>query len=196
MFQRIRILTLAAGLLTCGLPALAQTWGLGAALGTVNDVSHRFAFEEFRSRNLSLWGEFALEDRVQLRATWGSLNTTGANSGRIVTDGAGVNFLAPELHTRIDYGTIGVSYEFWEGDFTSGLFAGIGGYRIHPGVAPAGFEPFADPKETVLGGHAGIDGSLKVWRQLSVVGRFTVHAFKSGASRAILTADGGVMYRF
>ena len=196
MLQRIRILMLAAGVLSCGLPALAQTWGLGAALGTVNDVSHRFSLEEFRSRNLSVWGEFSLEDRVQLRATWGSLNTTGANSGRVVTDGAGVNVLAPELLTRVDYGTIGVSYEFWEGDYASGLFAGIGGYRIRPGAAPAGFESFTDPKETVLGGHVGIDGSLRVWRRLFVVGRLTVHAFKSGASRSILTGDGGVLYRF
>ncbi|MEP7132645.1 MAG: hypothetical protein ABI914_05740, partial [Acidobacteriota bacterium] len=97
MFERIRILMLMVGVLLCGLPALAQSWALGASLGTVNDVSHRFSFEEFRSRNLSVWGEFALEDRVRLRGTWGSLNTTASNSGRVVTDGAGVNFLAPEL---------------------------------------------------------------------------------------------------
>ncbi|MEO8191170.1 MAG: hypothetical protein ABI682_12585 [Acidobacteriota bacterium] len=196
MFQRIRILLLMAGALSCGLPALAQSWALGASLGTVDDVSHRFSFEEFRSRNLSVWGEFALEDRVRLRGTWGSLNTTGANSGRVVTDGAGVNFLAPELKSRIDYGTIGVSYEFSEGDYTSGFFGGIGGYRVRPDAAPAGFASFTDPKETVLGGHLGVDGSLRVWRRLSVVGRLTVHLFKSGASRSILTADGGVMYRF
>ncbi len=196
MFQRIRFLMLAGVLLSCGVPAHAQSWGLGAALGTVNDVSHRFSFEEFRSRNLSVWGEFALEERVQLRGTWGSLNTTGANSGRVVTDGAGVNFLAPELHSRVDYGTIGISYEFFEGDYTSGLFGGIGGYRIHPGAAPAGFASFTDPRATVLGGHVGVDGSLRVWRRLFLVGRLTVHAFKSGASRAILTADGGAMYRF
>ncbi|MFN2634279.1 MAG: hypothetical protein ABR610_12765 [Thermoanaerobaculia bacterium] len=196
MIKRVRILVLAAGALLWGLPAFAQTWALGASLGTVNDVSHKFSFEEFRSRDLSVWGEFSLDERVQLRGTYGSLRTTGANSNRVVTDGTGVNFLAPELRSRVDYGTIGVSYEFWEGDYTSGLFGGLGGYRIKPDRAPAGFESFADPKETVLGFHVGIDGSLRVWRHLSVVGRLTVHAFKSGESRAILTADGGLTYRF
>ena len=96
----------------------------------------------------------------------------------------------------MDYGTVGVSYEFWEGDYTSGIFAGIGGYRIRPESAPAGFSQFSDPRETVLGWHGGVDGAFKILRPLSAVGRITVHGFRSGVRRTILTADIGLLYRF
>lgn len=196
MSMRTRTLFFAAAAAVWGLPAYAQSWGVGASLGLVNDVSHRFALDEFHSRDVSAWVEFQLQEQVQLRGTFGSLKTRGANSGRTVTGPDGAEVVAPELTSHVDYGTLGISYEFWEGDYASGLFAGIGGYRIRPNAALAGFENFADLRETVLGWHAGVDGGVRVLRPLSVIGRLTVHGFSSGSQRAILTADVGLLYRF
>ncbi|MDQ2978821.1 MAG: hypothetical protein M3R62_06345 [Acidobacteriota bacterium] len=196
MSIRIRTLLVVAGVALGAVPALAQSWGAGASLGLVEDVSHRFSLDELRSRDLSAWVEFHLQEQVQLRGTFGSLRTRGANSGRIVTASDGALLVAPDLKSRVDYGTVGVSYEFWEGDYTSGIFAGIGGYRIRPESAPAGFSEFSDPRETVLGWHAGVDGAFKILRPLSAVGRITVHGFRSGGNRTILTAGVGLLYRF
>ena len=196
MSIRIRTLLVAAGVALGAVPALAQSWGAGASLGLVEDVSHRFSLDELRSRDLSAWVEFHLQEHVQLRGMYGSLRTPGANSGRVVTASDGTLLVAPDLKSRVDYGTVGVSYEFWEGDYTSGIFAGIGGYRIRPESAPAGFSEFSDPRETVLGWHAGVDGAFKILRPLSAVGRITVHGFRSGGNRTILTVGVGLLYRF
>ena len=45
--------------------------------------------------------------------------------------------LLPELEESVRYGIVSVSYLFWEGYFTSGLFAGIGGYGMRPDPVPA-----------------------------------------------------------
>jgi hypothetical protein len=177
-------------------PALAQPWGVGASYGLVEDVSHSFSLDQFHSHDASGWIEYEVEPAVQLRGTFGSLRTTGNNSERTVTNSSGESVVAPRLTSRIDYATIGVSYEFLEGDTRSGVFAGIGGYKIRPDAAPPGFEEFRDPSTTTLGWHAGVDGSIRLVSALSAVGRLSVHGFDSGGWRAILTADAGLAFRF
>lgn len=178
------------------LPALGQGWGAGASFGSVQDVSHSFALDKFHHTDWNGWLQFELEDRVQLRGTYGQLKTRGANSEQVVTSGSGVNFNAPVLTSQVRYGTLGVAYEFWEGDYKSGLFAGIGMYQNHPDPAPSAFEAFNDPRRTVVGWHVGVDGSIRVVSRLSLVGRFTLHRFRAGTGRSILTTNAGLLYRF
>jgi hypothetical protein len=102
----------------------------------------------------------------------------------------------PDLKVGIDYLTIGTSYQFWEGDYTSGIFGGIGGYEVDPDRVEAGLEGFRDSKETVLGFHIGIDGSLRVISHLSIVGRITLHKVFSDTNRYLLTANAGAAFRF
>jgi hypothetical protein len=100
------------------------------------------------------------------------------------------------LTDRINYGTLGVSYEFWEGTYTSGLFAGIGGYRIEPEAVATVFESFRDVRETVFGFHVGVDGSVQVVPRLSLLARLTLHKIYSAEGHSILTANAGLLYRF
>ena len=184
---RVFILCVASAILA---PAAVrpQDWGLGASFGALNDVSHRFKISEFHARDLNGWVEFQLEDRVQLRGTYGSLRAPAARADEST----------PGLRSHVDYATIGVSYEFVEGqsDYTSGLFAGFGGYRVRPDAAPPGLEDLADHRETVFGWHAGVDGSIRVISRLSAVGRITAHRFRSTGGRTLLTANAGLLYRF
>ena len=177
-------------------PAAAQSWGVGATAGAVNDVSRRLSVDEFHSQDWNGWVQFELEDRVQLRATYGSLRTRAAESGQPGNDSTGAPLIVPVLTSHVDYGTLGVSYEFWEGDYRSGLFAGIGVYKVRPNAAPPGFEDFSDPRRTVFGWHAGADGTVRIVSRLSLVGRLTFHRFKAGTGRSILTADAGLQFRF
>lgn len=182
-------------LVVCGARALAQDWTVGATIGLTNDVNHRVRAGGFDPRDANAWVDFQLEDRVLLRGTIGQLKTKGSNAGLIAEiDGEEVEL--PDLKSRIDYLTIGASYQFWEGDFTSGIFGGIGGYKVDPDRVPAELEGFEDPEETVFGFHVGVDGDLRVISRLSLVGRITLHKIFSDTNRLLLTANAGVAFRF
>ncbi|HEU5251500.1 MAG TPA: outer membrane beta-barrel protein [Thermoanaerobaculia bacterium] len=176
-------------------PALAQDWGVGASIGLVNDVEHRIRLEGFDPRENSAWIDFRLEDRVLLRGTLGSMRTKGSNAGSAaVIDGSVVTL--PDLKVRINYVDVAVSYQFWEGDFTSGFFGGIGGYRVDPDAAEPELAEFRDPKETVFGFHAGVDGDVRLISRLSLVARITFHKLFSDVNRSLLTANVGAAFRF
>jgi len=188
----VPVLTL---LILSAAPARAQDWGVGASIGLANDVQRKFRLDGFDPRDVNAWVDFALEDRVLLRGTFGSIKTKGSNAGSIA-DISGTEVVLPDLKERLDYVNVGVSYQFWEGDFTSGIFGGIGGYKIDPDRVAPQFRGFEDRKETVFGLHAGVDGDLRVISHLSLVGRITFHKVFSDRNRSLLTANVGAAFRF
>jgi hypothetical protein len=189
----LSIVLTAAGALCA--PAFAEDWGVGASLGLVNDVERRFRLDEFDPRDANGWVDFRLEDHVILRGTFGSIKTSGDNAGRVVEiDGEDV--VLPELDVRIDYATLGASYTFWEGDYTSGVFGGIGGYKVNPEPTDEDITNLRDFHETVFGWHLGVDGDLRVFSRLSLVGRITFHKIRSETGRSLLTANAGAVFRF
>jgi len=177
-------------------PAFAEDWAVGASIGLVNDIERHFRLEDFSARDGNAWVDFRLEERVLLRGTFGSMKTKGDNAGRVVQVN-GDDVVLPDLKVRIDYATVGVSYQFWEGDYTSGLFGGIGGYKVNPDPAPSvAITNFRDRNETVFGWHVGVDGDLRVLSRLSIVGRLTFHEIYSESRRSLLTANAGAVFRF
>jgi hypothetical protein len=171
----------------------AEDWGIGASIGLVNDVEERLRLDEFGNQDVNAWVDFRLDDQVILRGTFGSLKVKGENAGLLAGDPPSP---LPDLESRIDYATIGVSYQFWEGDYTSGLFGGIGGYRVDPDPAPDAIADFRDPREKVFGWHLGVDADLRVLSRLSIVGRLTFHKIESEFERSLVTANAGAVYRF
>ena len=191
----LSILLFGAGALVAAAPLAAQDWGVGASVGLVNDVERRFRLDEFDPTDANAWVDFRLEEHVILRGTFGRMKTSGDNAGRVVElDGEDV--VLPELEVRIDYATVGVSYQFWEGDYTSGIFGGIGGYKVNPEPAPQDITNLRDFHETVFGWHLGVDGDLRVLSRLSLVGRITFHKIRSESGRSLLTANAGAVFRF
>jgi hypothetical protein len=193
---RIRTtLLLAAFAAAAALHAKAQSFGIGGAAGIVNDVSGDVTFDGFKWGEANGWFEYRMEADVVFRMMYGSMWTQQSQSGASVTTPGGTIVL-PELDENVNYGIVSVSYLFWEGFFTSGLFAGVGGYGIRPDAVPAEAEPYADRKETVFGWHAGVDGEFQVFRQLGLVLRFTYHNVSAHPHRQFVNADGGVVFRF
>jgi len=184
------------GLLFSLSTARAQAWGAGASAGFVNDIDRHFRLDEFHRHDVNVWVEYELEEKVVLRGTFGSLRVSGANAGTSVSIGGGPTAPLPDWKDRINYGTLGISYDFWEGVYTSGFFAGIGGYRIEPDAVEPAFESFRDARETVFGLHVGFDGAVQVTSRLSLLGRLTVHKIYSTGGRSLLTANVGLVYRF
>jgi hypothetical protein len=191
----LQIQIAAAFLAILAAPAVAEDWAVGASLGIVNDVERSFRLDEFHPRDGNAWVDFRLEDRVILRGTAGSMKVHGDNAGRTaIVEGSAI--VLPDLRTRIDYVTIGASYQFWEGDYTSGVFGGIGGYKVNPDPVPQEITNLRDRNETVLGWHFGVDGDLRVLSRLSIVGRLTFHYLVSESKRSLLAANIGAAFRF
>ncbi|MGH9318156.1 MAG: hypothetical protein ACRD1P_13740 [Thermoanaerobaculia bacterium] len=179
------------------MPLCAQDRSVGASVGLVNDIQDTLRLDGFRRTDWNAWVCFELEERVVLRATVGSLLVKGANAGLTVSLPPGAPPAPlPDLTDRINYLTVGVSYEFWEGDYTSGLFGGLGGYRVNPRPVDPQFEPYRDVGETVFGWHAGADASLRIVSRFSLVGRLTFYRIDSASNRSLLTANAGIEYRF
>jgi hypothetical protein len=191
--KRLGIAVVLVGILA--VPAFAEDWAVGASLGLVNDVERSFRLDEFHPREGNAWVDFQLEDRVVLRGTAGSMKVNGDNAGRTAVVG-GEEVVLPDLRTRIDYVTVGISYQFWEGDYTSGIFGGIGGYKVNPDPAPQEITNLRDRNETVFGWHFGVDGDLRIFSRLSLVGRLTYHSVRSESVRSLLTANAGAVFRF
>lgn len=195
MIFRKRGLFLFVVALSAGSPALGQQFGIGATYGWVNDVTHEWALDNFHSRVWETWFDARLEDNVLTRASFGSISSNGANVGvPIVVNGNPVTM--PFYKTEIGYVTLDVSYVFRMGPFNSGLFAGIGGYRIRPDSISPTLDNFTEPEQTVFGWNAGVDGELHLYRGLSAVGRVTFHGIVSESRRYLLVGSLGAVYRF
>ena len=179
-------------------PLLAQgSIGVGATIGLVNDVGGRFHVDEFKSKDVNLWADYEVQDKVLVRATLGTLKVKGANAGKDVTLVAGGPLVTlPDLTEHIDYATVGVSYLFAEGGYTSGIFAGFGGYKVRPDSAPAEVANYRDQRETAFGWHGGVEGGMQIVSRLSFLVRFTYHNIRSESGRSLLTANAGFGYRF
>ena len=186
---RLRCLGLAAGFGLAAACGFAQDWSVGAAWGGVNDIERTFRLQGFHARDISAWVDYRLEPNVLLRTSYVSIKTTGDRAGD-------VNFepplVLPDLRVGIDAVTLGVSYTFFEGFYTSGAFGGIGGYRIRPEKVAAEFQPFTDAAETAFGYHVGVDGDFRIARPVSLVLRLTFHGILSQSKRSLLVAAAGI----
>ena len=193
--KRTVLLALAACLLAAG--ARAQTWGAGVTLGAVNDVEHHFRFDEFKPKDVAGYLEFQVEPKIVLRGTYGQMRIKGENAGKTFTQPDGSQVTLPDLTEDIRYATVGVSYEVFEGFYSSGMFVGIGGYKIEPRDVPPEIANYRDNRETAFGWHAGVDGQFQVvTRHLFVTLRLTIHGILSTQGRYPLVAGGGLTYRF
>jgi hypothetical protein len=177
----------------------AQTYGnfgVGAAYGAVNPVENRFRLENFQLRDASVWLEYRADESVVLRATLGSMKVDGHNAGETAPVGASANVVLPDLRDKIEYATVSAGYQFRESGFSSGLFGGVGGYRIRPETAAADYAPYQDSRETVWGFHFGAEAEVPLWRPVSFVARLTYHLPQTHPKRFLLSAVGGLAVHF
>ncbi len=176
--------------------AQSSLLGIGASGGLVDAADREFHLSQFHRSDVNAWIEYAIEEQVLLRATVGRMNVAAHNAGAAVQSG-GVTLIGPDnLRDRVDYGLLSTSYDFIEPAWTSGVFGGVGFYRVRAGDPGASLAPVADASETVWGLHIGLDARVNVWRHLSVLGRVTVHVPQTSPHRVLVAADAGLDYRF
>lgn len=184
-------------------PCRAQTtmgpFGIGASVGDTNAVDHHFQVNLFRSGDANVWFQYQMDENLTLRATYGSMKVDGFNARQFVpaSPGSDQTVQLGSLTDRMDYALLSAAYEFREGIWTSGIFGGVGGYRVKPRSNDPLSATYNDARETVWGVHMGVDADVVLFRNLSFVGRITYHAPQGSLHiRSLLTADGGFLYRF
>jgi hypothetical protein len=178
--------------------ARAQVFGVGGSVGLVNDVGDDFTLNGFKHSEVAGWVDYRFEKSSLLRLTFGSMRTRQSHGASIIVPATGDSGtpVTRALKERVEYLSLGVSYLLWEGFFTSGLFAGVGGYHIRPDAVPTDFTGLADRKETVVGWHAGSEAMFRVYKNLSLVGRLTYHNVSAHPHRQWVNVDAGVAARF
>jgi hypothetical protein len=198
VLKRKRLLLLALGLPALAASARAQTFGLGASLGLPNDATHVLHLNNFNHSEVTAWLEYSIEDQALLRLTYGNMRTQQSSGASVTVPGSAGSGdpVTRQLKERIEYGTVGASYLFWEGFFTSGVFAGIGGYHIRPDAVPADFLGQRDHTETAFGWHGGVEGEFRLYKPLALVIRLTYHNIAAHPHRQFVNANAGLVARF
>ncbi|MEP6993586.1 MAG: outer membrane beta-barrel protein [Acidobacteriota bacterium] len=166
--------------------ASAQNFGVGVSGGWVNDVGQDFHLNNFNPSEVTGWADYRFEDNALLRFTCGSMRTQVSDRGTVAVPGEEDR----ESKERIQYYTLGVTYLFSEGFFTSGLLGGIGGYHVKPDA------PGPDVTETAFGWHLGTEAIFKVYKNFGVVARLTYHNVSAHPHRQFVNLDAGVLARF
>lgn len=175
--------------------ARAQSFGVGGSVGLVNDISVDPQFDKFNHSEVTGWIDYRFEKNSLLRVTYGSMRTKQTHSEATVDTPDGP-LAVPRIKERVGYVTIGASYLFSEGFFTSGLFGGIGGYGIHPDTVPPPYDVVADRKETVFGWHFGSEAIFRAYKNVSIALRLTYHNVAAHPHRQFVNADTGLVVRF
>jgi hypothetical protein len=176
-------------------PALPQTWGIGATYGSVNNINNSFTLDGFKPSEYTLWADYRMEKATLLRMTYGSMWTAQALAGQTVTTPGGPATM-PGYKERINYLTVDASYIYWEGFYTGGLFAGVGGYSFKPQPVAPEFAASQDLDQRVFGWNAGLDGEFRLAKYLALVLRVTYHNISAAPHRQFFNADAGFVARF
>jgi len=111
--------------------------------------------------------------------------------GRIEFDDADRlgDFFAPEL----EYATISGEYRFYKNWYDSGIFLGLGGYRLSGNTRDFGG---GSHEETAVGLTAGVTGEFEITQHFALLGELTGHYVDLEENNIFATAMGGFSVRF
>lgn len=132
-------------------------------------------------RSFELQGNLVTEPRTLL----------GLRLGRIEFDDADQlgSFHAPEL----EYVTIAGEYRFYKNWYDSGIFLGLGGYRLSGNERDFGG---GSHEETAVGLTAGVTGEFEITQHFALLGEITGHYVDLDENNVFATAMGGFSIRF
>jgi hypothetical protein len=92
---------------------------------------------------------------------------------------------------QMDYAQVGGEYRFHEGYYESGIYLGLGGYRLRGDRADG-----SSSSETALGGELGLLGDFALTRRLAVRVEIAGHYVLFDDARIFAIAQAGLAVRF
>jgi hypothetical protein len=111
--------------------------------------------------------------------------------GRI--DFAADDQLGDVLDPQLEYATIAGEYRFYRNWYDSGIFLGLGGYRLSGIVGgPTGSED----DDTAIGLTGGVTGEFEITRHLGLLGQISAHYVDLDQSQLFANALAGLAVKF
>ena len=92
------------------------------------------------------------------------------------------------LSPTLEYATIAGEYRFYRGWYDSGIFLGLGGYRLQGDGAP--------DDDTAVGLTLGVTGDIEMTERFSIIGEFAGHWADLDATQLFAAAQVGLAVRF
>jgi hypothetical protein len=169
-------LALAAGPVQAVEPHLFSLGVLGGIGGPIDADSPDPGLSQ---RNFELQGSLFTEPRTLLVLRAGRLDFDDADR------------LGDVLSPQLDYVTISGEYRFYRDFYDSGIFIGLGGYRLRGDRAGGGKREQTAPGLTV-----GVTGEFEVTRWLGVLGEISGHWANLDESQIFATAQAGLVVKF
>ena len=94
---------------------------------------------------------------------------------------------------QLEYATIGGEYRFYKNWYDSGIFLGLGGYRL---TGDSGFAGGGSRDETAVGLTGGVTGEFEISKHFALLGQISGHYVDLDQATLFATAMGGVSVRF
>lgn len=94
---------------------------------------------------------------------------------------------------QLDYATIAGEYRFYRSWYDSGMFIGLGGYRLRGNRRDLGG---GESEQTSLGLTGGVTGEFELARHVSLLGEITGHWANLDRAQLFATAQAGVAVKF
>jgi len=112
----------------------------------------------------------------------------GVRFGEI--DYASGDFISSIRQPTFSYVNIGGEYTFSERYYESGIYIGLGGYKLE------GFQGGVPFDDTTIGLALGVTGEFEITRRLGFVAEASGHLADFGPARYFLLFHGGLAYHF
>ena len=103
------------------------------------------------------------------------------------------DFLGDVFSPQLEYATIGGEYRYYKNWYDSGVFLGLGGYRL---TGDSVFAGGGSRDETAIGVTGGVTGEFEITQHFALLGQISGHYVDLDQSQLFATAMGGVSVKF
>lgn len=179
-------LALLAMLTTLALPAAAAAqdlynWSVGVLGGIGGSVDVKPGSRDFSNGSWQIEGLVLTEPRTFLALRFGNLGLGGKDT-----------LFGSRIGADLSYVTLSGQYMFEESYYDSGVYIGLGAYRLGGNDAVTG----ASASKTVAGGVLGLTGDFKASKRFSVVAEISGHYIDIRDAHIYAMGHLGLAYHF
>jgi hypothetical protein len=165
-------------------PAAAQDlygWTVGLMGGVGGSVDVKPGSRSFSNAGYQLEGLALIEPRTQLGLRVGHLDLGGKNT-----------LFGSRVGADLSYVTLAGQYMYEESYYDSGLYLGLGAYRLGGKDAISG----GSASKTAAGGVFGVTGEFKATRRLALLIELSAHYIDVRNAHIFAMAHGGLAFHF
>jgi hypothetical protein len=156
-------------------------WGVGLMGGVGGSADVKPGSRSFDNASYQLEGFGVIEPRTQLVLRLGHLDLGGKGT-----------LFGSRVGADLSYVTLAGQYMYQESYYDSGIYLGLGAYRLGGKDAASG----ASASKTTIGGVFGVTGEFKATRRLGLLIELSAHYVDVRNAHVYAMAHGGLAFHF